>query len=208
MKKLSRPALVVAISGWLLLASFSLMWTVFYGQDLASAILDGLAVLIEAVAAYCLGRAVDARGQRVGLLWVGRALALAGAAVAVVFPTVLYGEIVMLAQRGKAPTYDIEAAIWYEFRMMPLTVVPALVALRWGRIGGLLFLLLAAYSLADGLYLFGGVNYYPEAQTDLMTLLISNAPKVVTAALLVVGSEGWRGEEGGTFPRGVAPAAG
>jgi membrane protein YqaA with SNARE-associated domain len=48
------------------------------GRDPASAILDVLGLVIGGVAAYCLGRAVDARRQRVGFLWAGRALALAG----------------------------------------------------------------------------------------------------------------------------------
>jgi hypothetical protein len=205
MKKLSRGALVVAFIGWLVLAGFGLG---YYEGDFASAILAALGLLIGAVAAYCLGRAVDARGERIGLLWAGRALALFGAAFAIIFPAILYGEIVQLIHRGKPLTYDIEAAIWYQFRMMPLTVVPALVALRWGRIGGLLFLLLGAFSIADGIYHFGGVNYYPEGATGLMELVVVNMPAFLTAALLFVGSEGWRGEEGGTFPRGVTSVAG
>ncbi len=204
MEKLSRAALVVAIIAWLILAAFAFG---YYGGDLASAILGVLGLLIGAGAVYCLGRAVDARGERIGLLWAGRALALFGAAFVIIFPAILYGEIVQLIQRGRPLTYDIEAAIWHEFRVMPLTVVPALVALRWARIGGLLFLLLAAYSIADGLYHFGGVNYYPEGATGLMDNLIVNVPAFLTAALLFVGSARWRGEEGGIFPRGVTRAA-
>jgi hypothetical protein len=203
-EKLSRAALVVAIIAWLILAAFAFG---YYGGDLASAILGVLGLLIGAGAVYCLGRAVDARGERIGLLWAGRALALFGAAFVIIFPAILYGEIVQLIQRGRPLTYDIEAAIWHEFRVMPLTVVPALVALRWARIGGLLFLLLAAYSIAGGLYHFGGVNYYPEGATGLMDNLIVNVPAFLTAALLFVGSERWRGEEGGIFPRGVMRAA-
>jgi hypothetical protein len=203
-RKLSRAALVVAIIGWLILAAFAFG---YFGGDLASAILGGLGLLVGAGAAYCVGRAVDARGERIGLLWAGRALALFGAAFVIIFPAILYGEIVQLIQRGKPLTYDIEAAIWHEFRVMPLTIVPALVALRWARVGGLLFLLLAAYSIADGLYHFGGVNYYPEGAAGLPELLIVNVPAFLTATLLFLGSDGWRGEEGGTFPRGLKRAA-
>jgi len=202
--RLSRAALVVAIIGWLVLAAFGFG---YFEGDLASAILGGLGLLVGAGAAYCVGRAVDARGERIGLLWAGRALALFGAAFVIIFPAILYGEIVQLVQRGKAQTYDMEAAVWHEFRVMPLTVVPALVALRWGRIGGLLFLLLAAYNIADGLYHFGGVNYYPEGATGLLGNLIVNVPAFVTAALLFLGSAGWRGEEGGIVPRGVMRGA-
>lgn len=198
MKKLSRAALVVAIIAWLILAAFGFG---YFGGDLASAMLGALGLLIGAAAAYCVGRAIDMRGERVGFLWAGRALALFGAAFAILFPAILYGEIVQLVQRGKPLTYDIEAAIWHEFRVMPLTIVPALVALRWARIGGVLFLLLAAYRIADGLYHFGGVNYFPEGTTDVMGNVTVNVPAFVTAALLFAGSAGWRGEEGGTLPR-------
>ena len=206
MTRLSRAGTIVAVVAWLIVGGSSVVWTIGYGRDLASAILDALALLIAAAGAYCLGRAADARRDRVGFLWAGRALGLFGAAATVAFPAILYGEIVMLAQRGQAPTYDIEAAIWHEFPLMPIVIVPALVALRWGRIGGLLFVLAAAYNIADGMFHFGGVNYFPEARTDLGAFVASNGPAVLTAALLLVGSVGWRGEEGGTFP-GAAPAA-
>lgn len=205
MKTLSRAGLAVAVVGWLVLAAFGFG---YYGGDIASAILGGLGLLIGVAAAYCLGRAIDERGQRVGLLWAGRAFALFGAAFAILFPAVLYGEIVQLVQRRKALTYDIEAAIWQQFRVLPLTVVPALLALRWGRIGGLLFLLLAVYNVADGLYHFGGVNYFPDGVSSLPELLLVNAPVVLTAALLYLGSAGWRDEEGGTFPRAARRAFG
>lgn len=199
MEKLHRAGAVVAVIAWLVLAASGLG---YYGGDVASAILGLLGLLIGVGAAYCLGRAVDARGKRVGLLWAGRALALFGAALAILFPAILYGEIVQLVARGKPLTYDIGAAIWHEFRVMPLAIVPALVALRWARIGGLLFLCRAAFNVADGLYHFGGVNYYPQAQaTDVVGLLIVNLPVFLTAALLLVGSERWTGEDAPTLAR-------
>jgi hypothetical protein len=90
---------------------------------------------------------------------------------------------------------------------MPLGILPALVALRRGRIGGVLLLLLTAYGVADSIYHFGGVNYFPQASADLATRIMVNVPAVVTAALLVLGSDGWGGEEGIGFPREVAAAA-
>lgn len=208
MRRLSRAATIVAAVAWLVIGGSTIMWTIGYGRDLASAILDAVALVIGGVGAYCLGRAVDARRERAGFLWAGRALALFGAAVAVAFPTILYGEIVMLAQRGEKPTYDIESAMWHSLAVMPLTLVPALVALRWARIGGLLFLLLAAYGIADGVFHFAGVNYFPEARTDLAAFVSSHGPAVLTAVLLLVGSRGWRGEEGATFPDTPAARAG
>lgn len=207
MKRLSRAGLIVALIFWVVLTLWNASWWLGYGRDPGSGILVALALLIGAASGYCLGRAVDARHQRAGLLWAGRALALAGAALAVAFPSVLYGEIVMLAQQGKSAGYDIEAALWHEFWVLPLGILPALVALRWGRIGGLLLLLLTAYGIADSVYHFGGVNYFPQASTNLMTRIIVNAPAVLTAVLLFVGSHGWGVEEGIRFPRGLLPAA-
>lgn len=207
MTRLNLAGRIVAVVFWVVLVLWNAGWWLGYSRDLGSGILVLLALLIGAVAAYCLGRAVDARRHRVGLLWAGRGLALAGAAFALAFPTVLYGEIVMLSQQGKSAGYDIEAALWHTIRVIPLGVLPGLVALRWARIGGLLLLVLTAYGIADGVYHFGGVNYFPEASTDLITKVISNAPAVVTAVLLFVGSERWRGEEGITFARASEAAA-
>lgn len=195
MSSLNLAGRIVAVAVWMVLALSNAGWWLGYSRDVGSGILVLLALLIGAAAAYCLGRAVDARRERVGLLWAGRALALVGATFAVAFPSVLYGEIVMLSQQGKSAGYDIEAALWHSIREIPLGVLPGLVALRWGRIGGLLLLALTAYGIADGVYHFGGVNYFPQASTNLMSQVIQTAPAVVTAALLFLGSEGWRGEE-------------
>lgn len=204
---LSRAGVIVGVIFWAGLGLWNASWWLSYGRDAGSGILVLLALLIGAAAAYSLGRAVDARRQRAGLLWAGRALALAGAAFAVAFPSVLYGEMVMLAQQGKPAGYDMEAALWHTVSVLPLGIVPALVALRWGRIGGLLLLLLTAYGIADSVYHFDGVNYFPQARTDLMTRIIVNAPAVATAVLLFVGSHRWGAEEGLRFPRPLLPAA-
>ena len=57
---------------------------------------------VAALGAVCAGRAIDAGTVRSRLLWVGRALALVGAAVTIVFPAVQYQEIAMLASQGRA----------------------------------------------------------------------------------------------------------
>lgn len=195
MKRLRRAGTIAAIAAFLVLALWNGVWLLISGRDLASTVLVGLASVIGAASAYCVGRTVDERGQRVGFLWAGRALATAGAAIAVAFPATLYGEIVMLAQQGKAPTYDIEAAIWHEFRVLPLALLPALVSLRWGRIAGVTMLVLTAYGIANGIFHFGGVNYYPEAQPmDIGILLESQGPAVLTSIFLIFGSQGWRGD--------------
>jgi hypothetical protein len=194
MKTLHRAGAITAVIAFLILGAWNSTWLLISGVDVASAILVGLALLICAASGYCIGRAVDERGHRVGLLWAGRGLATAGAAFAVAFPATLYGEIVMLASQGKAPRYDIEAAIWHEFSVLPLALLPALLSLRWGRIAGITMLVLTAYGIGDTVYHFGGINYFPEAHTDLAALIEGQLPALVTTVLLLVGGTKWRGE--------------
>jgi hypothetical protein len=162
----------------------------FSGTDAGSTLLFSAALLVVAIAVFCMRRAIDARGLRGRSLWVGRALGLLGAAVAISFPGVLYQEIAMLIGQGRALTYDIEAALWYEFRMMPLVVVPALVAFRWTRLGAVLFLLDGAFGVYVALVQPFGV-VYPEAAggwTGLPALDAILQPAFIPAVLLLVGS--------------------
>jgi hypothetical protein len=118
-------------------------------------------------------------------------LALLAAAVAVSFPAVLYGEITMLVDQGRALTYDIQGALWYEFRAMALVLVPALVALRWARTGGVLFVLNGIFNIIVSLFQPFGV-IYPEADTGgllgLGALGLIIQPAFLIAALLLFGS--------------------
>lgn len=143
MPDLSRTARRLVYAAWGLLAVgvIGVVLTSSDGSSPGPTILFVTAGLVAALGAVCAGRAIDAGTVRSRLLWVGRALALVGAAVTIVFPAVLYQEIAMLASQGRQPTYDIEAAMWHEFQLMPLVVVPAFVALRWARLGAALFVL-------------------------------------------------------------------
>ncbi len=181
---LGRAARRIVLGSWSILA-LVLGWLVaISGTDLGSTILFATALLVVAVAVLCAGRAIDAASLRDRLVWVGRALGLLGAAVAISFPAVLYQEIAMLIGQSRALTYDIEAALWYEFRTMPLLVVPALVALRWARVGGLLFLLDGIFNVFVASFQPFGV-VYPEAASSAW---IGIPPVFITAALLLLGS--------------------
>ena len=159
--------------------------------DVGSALLFATALYIAAVAVRCVGCAIDAPSLGQRLLWTGRALGLVGAAIAVSFPATLYQEIAVLVAQGRPLTYDIERAIWYEVGMMPLTIVPALVAFRWARAGGLLFVLGGTITVAVAwLQPFGEI--YPEARgtgiTGIRVLDLLCQPAFVTAGLLLVGA--------------------
>lgn len=178
---------------WALVAFVAVWIVAFSGTDPASAILFVLAIVALAAAVLCAGRAIAARGIHRKLLWVGRVLALVGAAVAVSFPAVLYQEIATLVGQGRAPTYDIQRALWYEAASMPFVVVPALVALRWPRLGGVLLALDGSLNIIQSVYQPFGV-LYPEASpggwTGVGLLSLIMQPALIAAALLVFGSAG------------------
>jgi len=183
-------------AGWAL-GAIVLGWLVmFSGTDPASTILFGLAIAAVALALRCAGRAFDAPG-RAKLTWIGRALALVGAAVAISFPAVLYQEIAMIAAQGRALSYDIPRALWFEAATMPLVVIPALVALRWSRAGAMLFLLDGLFNVAMSVYQPFGV-LYPEAAgsgpigVPILDLIVQ--PQLVVAALLLLGRGGGTSE--------------
>lgn len=177
--------------GWVLTAGVTVWLMLFSGTDPASTILFAAALLAIAVALLCVGRAVEAHGVRERLMWIGRTLALLSAAVAIGFPAVLYQEIAMLISQGCALPYDIEAALWYEAATMPLVVVPALIALRSARLGGVLFLLDGVFYILMSVYQPFG-KFYPEATSSgwigipLLDQILQ--PAFVTAALLLIGS--------------------
>jgi hypothetical protein len=160
------------------------------GTDGGSAVLSSAALFLVALAVGCAARAACATSLGARLVWAGRMLAMIGAAFAVVMPAILYQEIVMLTDQGRALTYDIAGAIWYEFRAMPLVILPALIAYRWARVGGVLLLLDGLFNVAFSLFQPFGV-IYPDASgsgfTGVLVLDLVLQPAFVTAALLLVG---------------------
>lgn len=189
--KLGRAAKTMVLVGWGLLV-FALVALGFAGIDPASTILFTLAMVFVGSALYCIGRAIDVHGLRTKALWIGRALGLVGAAVAASFPAVLYQEVGLVIARGDL--HDLEwlpTAIWYEFLVMPLVLVPAFVALRWSRAAAVLFLLDGAYNIFLALFQPFG-ELYPDATASgfigipLLDLILQ--PGFIAAFLLLFGA--------------------
>lgn len=184
-------------AGWVLAASVTAWLVAFSGTDPASTILFGVAIITVAVALLCVGRAGDAAAVRMKILWIGRALGLLGSAVAVSFPAELYQEIQMLVSRGETPAAWFPAAIRYQVAVMPLVTVPALVALRWARLGGVLFLIGGIFNIFESLYRPFGV-VFPEATgsgwTGIGAIDLILQPAIVTAVLLLIGGAARTGE--------------
>lgn len=157
-------------------------------MDGASLILSALALGFAAGALWCTRRAFAAHGARAKFAWAGRALALAGGGVAIWFPAELYGELAMVAPRGSDDVLWLPNAIWYQLALMPLTVVPALVALRWPRAAGALFVANVTLTiLAEFLRPFGVI--FPDASHDVATYLFEYGPPALTALLLLAGQD-------------------
>ncbi|HYU81827.1 MAG TPA: hypothetical protein VFA31_03715, partial [Candidatus Polarisedimenticolia bacterium] len=175
--------------GWALCAVVLAWLVLFSGIDAGSRILFALAIPVVAVALVCVGYSVDVRGLPGKLLWLGRGLALLGAAFAVSFPGQLYQEILTLQARGQMPSDWYPRAIWYSAATMPLVVMPALVALRWPRLGGTLFVLGGVFNVLESVYHPFGV-IFPEMTTDPVGLAFAFLPGFITAALLLLGGIG------------------
>lgn len=189
--KLGRVAKPIVLVGWGLLA-LAFVPLVFAGVDPASMILFALAIVFGGAAVFCVGRAIDAQGMRAKALWIGRALGLVGAAVAVSFPAVLYQEVgVVISKDDLHDLAWLPTAIWYEFLAMPLVLVPAFVALRWSRTGAVLFLLDGAYNIFLALFQPFG-ELYPDATASgfigipLLDLILQ--PGFIAAFFLLFGA--------------------
>ena len=158
-------------------------------MDPASLILSALALGAAGVALWCARRAFGARVVRAKLAWAGRALAFAGAGFALWFPAELYGELGLVLRNGGGDAGWLPRAIWYSLATLPLTVVPALVALRSVRWGALLFAAAMSFQIVEALVRPFGV-IFPEASHDLGAYLFSFGPQLVTIALLTLGRDG------------------
>lgn len=189
--QLGRVARRIVFAGWGLLV-FALVLVGFSGTDPASTVLFALAIAFLAGAVFCVGRAIDAHGLRVKSLWIGRVLGLIGAAVAVSFPAVLYQEIgVVIAHDDLGDLAWLPTAIWYQFIVMPLVVVPAFVSLRWSRAAAVLFLLVGVLNIGLEVFKpFGDI--FPDATASgiigipLLDLLLQ--PGFIAAFFLLYGS--------------------
>src|SRR5512140_3639368 len=115
--KVAKPIVLV---GWGLLV-FAVVVLEFACIDPASTLLFILAITFAGAALFCVGRAIDVGGARAKALWMGRALGLLGAAVAVSLPGILYQEVGLdISADDLNDLAWLPTAIWYEFLVMPL----------------------------------------------------------------------------------------
>ncbi|MDE3113745.1 MAG: hypothetical protein KGN00_09910 [Chloroflexota bacterium] len=164
--------------------ALGLVWViVLSGTDTASTILFSAALVVVAPAFLCFTRAISSRRVRARIAWTGRALALVGTAVAIAFPGILYGEVLMLLGRGQDPSALVPGIVQSAV-LIPATAIPALLSLRWTRLGGYLFLLNAA--LAAILQVDDPFGAFPDRGV-LGGLVFDVAPRALTAVLLTVG---------------------
>jgi len=157
--------------------------------DPASAVLSALALGFAAAALWSAHRATLVTGVRRRLAWIGRALALVGAAVAVWFPAELYGELGAVVRSGSDDVAWLPRAIWYSLATTPLAVAPALVALRSVRAGALLFGAAMAFHIFEAVARPLGV-IFPDAGQGPAAYLFSYGPPLLTAVLLGLGRDG------------------
>jgi len=169
----------------------AVVWLALSDLDRASALLFSAATVVAAGAVLCLGRAVQATPGAGRWAWAGRALGLGGAAIAIAFPALLYAELTHAT--------DLDDVVWMPRAfaltavLVPVTVVPALVALRWTRAGGLLFLGNALVAAANTVYdPFGAFPY----RDPVGGLVFDAMPRAFTAAVLLIAAT--RTSDGGS----------
>jgi hypothetical protein len=158
-------------------------------MDPFSAIMTALALVSAVGALWGVRATIRARGARARLAWLGRSFALLGAAFSFWFPASLYGELLMVLPTGSDDVIWLPRAIWAQLAMMPLTVIPALVALRSTREGAVLFAIALLITIADELFQPFGV-LFPDASHGLAAYAFTFGPQLLVVALLLAGRSG------------------
>jgi len=152
-------------------------------MDGGSSILFVVAFIVGIPSLLFVVRAIQARYAATRVLWIARAFALLGAALAIAFPGVLYRELVDIALPRGAEIDWMPTGIAQTALLIPLTVIPAFVSLRWTLLGGLLFLVNAIVSLFFIVYDPFVAFPYRDVTGGL---LFDVGPRLLTSALLLV----------------------
>lgn len=159
--------------------------------NVGTLILYVIALPAVAMTLFCLNRAFEERQWRGKATWIGRALGMGGAALAVSGPAGLFNEVVFLIGRGGTPGAWFPRAIDYQGAMIPFTVIPALAALRWPRLGAGLFVIAGLFDIYQRVYQPFGVIFPEATQSGPIGIPVLDAiiqPAFIVAAFLLLGS--------------------
>lgn len=142
------------------------------------------AATIGVVAAFAFARAVEARTVASTTVWVARGLGLVGAAIAVWFPAILFGELRYIAPGNDAAVAMVLGEIRFTVLTLPFTLIPIVVALRMPVAGGVLFLVMSALNVVQGV--FDPTGSFPERSTGPMMIIFGIGPGVLVGIALIV----------------------
>lgn len=155
------------------------------GITFPEVLLIAAAGAIGLIAALAFARSVEARAAGTRTVWIARGFGLVGAAIAVLFPAILFGEMRYASPGVITPNEMVLGEIRFSVLTLPFTLVPIVVAMRMPVAGGLLFLILTAFEVVQGVY--DPTGSFPERSTDLSALLMGALPSLLVGVALIVG---------------------
>lgn len=155
------------------------------GITFPEVLLIAAAGAIGLIAALAFARSVEARAAGTRTVWIARGFGLVGAAIAVLFPAILFGEMRYASPGVITPNEMVLGEIRFSVLTLPFKLVPIVVAMRMPVAGGLLFLILTAFEVVQGVY--DPTGSFPERSTDLSALLMGSLPSLLVGVALIVG---------------------
>lgn len=113
-----------------------------------------------------------------------------GAAIAISFPVTLFNEVVFSIGRGGRPGGWFPNAVDREAATIPLVALPAVIALRWPRLGAALWVVSGLYGAYEKVYQPFGVIFPEATRSGFIGIPILDAlmqPAFIVAVPLLVG---------------------
>ena len=143
------------------------------------------AATIGLAAALSFARALDATGGGSRAVWISRGVGLLGAAIAVWFPAILFGELRDSRTGTYTPIEVVRGEITASAFDLVYGLIPIVVALRFPVAGGVLFLLNAVVGFVLGA--FDPFGSFPERAVGPSVLVNTIPPLIVGLALIFGG---------------------
>lgn len=160
-------------------------------------LLVAAAASIGIAAAFAFARAADTHSGAALAVWLARGFGLVGAAIAVWFPAILFGEMRDYQTGAYTPIEVVRGEIDAAAFGLVYGLIPIVVALRLPVAGGVLFLLNAAVGFVLGA--FDPFGSFPERAVGPSIVANTVPPLAIGLALIAGGLAMRRGPKEPTF---------
>ena len=176
-------AVFIVLAGVDLLAAFAMA---AFTPDITvgEVLVIAAAAAIGVAAAFAFARAVETSSVATRTVWIARGLGFVGAAFDVWMTAIVFGELRFVA--GDVREEQIVAReVLFGLLTLPFMVVPIIVATRLPVAGGVLFVLMSAYNVVQGIY--DPTGSFPERTVSAMAIISAAGPSLVVGIALIVG---------------------